>query len=904
MANIPLLSFNAGELSPLIDARSDTKKYSSGCRTMRNMIPRIYGCAERRPGTKYIASSKNSSEVAKIISFQYSDTIAYQMEVGPEYIRFYYNGAQLVGSTATPVDWTDATVYKIGEFVTHSGTAYRCLVAHTSEDDGDHDDPAANFTDWVVADLNGGYPICETPTPYQESDLFELQFHQSADVVWITHNEYAPRKLTRTTAYTFDLAITDITNGPFLKRNDLAYDNDITLTPSATLKSFANFAASANSGVAAESGASGTASGTVANTNDGDTVTYRKRAAHNTSREFSQYYTAVSHFTITITFDVTVTRLDEIKYWLGWYNNGTATRTVAVSIKQGAVWTEIGISTHNKVNIVGPWTDVTHIKIALYNKTFWVHQNAYADCLLYEFEAWGTQNPLLTYKEITLTASAAVFDPSHIASPGALFKLTQPRATFKTSGSRATAGVISAPIDVKGAFHWNSHGQWSGTIELQRNENNEGWETYRTFLSANDRNVNSQAFFEESDNVQYRVNVTARAEGTIRSDITVDESIQSGICRITGYYSPTQVTAEIIVDFASTDATLRWSEGAWSAYRGYPAAFTFFEERAIYGGSIYQPQTIWLSESGDFENFEEGTKDSDSFWRTLSSDRRNGIRWMSSLDDLVIGTRGDTWRVRATAPDKEITPTNFSAKPQTSHGSAKIQPIQIGNVILFVDFVGRKIREMTFNDLKQKYVSPDLTALAEHITLTGITCMAHQKNPDDIIWCVLDDGSLLSMTYERDQDVVAWAKHIIGGTSVVVESVSVIPGTTEDEVWISVARTIDGSTTRTIEQLQPRVDVDLEDSWFVDSGLAFEGGSATIVAISQADPCVVEVSSWPVDGEGNDLADGDQIHLSGITGMDELEGNVYTVNNSNVAALTFEIQIFEQASASVSASPS
>lgn len=895
MVNIPLLSFNAGELSPLIDARSDTKKYSSGGRTMRNMIPRIYGCAERRPGTKYVASSKNSDEVAKVVSFQYSDTIAYQMEVGPEYIRFYYDGAQLVGSTATPTAWADATAYKMGGFVTHGGTVYRCLVAHTSEDDGDHDDPAANFTDWVVADLNGGYPICETPTPYQESDLFELQFHQSADVVWITHNEYAPRKLTRTTAYTFDLAVTDITNGPFLKRNDLANDDDITITPSATGDNFVNYAASANDGVAAESNASGAASGAVANTNDGDVTTFRKRRGHNTRRVVGNYYTATSYFTTTMTFDATVTRLDEVKYWIGWYSNGTTTKTVSVSIKQGGVWTVIGTSYHNKVSILGPWTDVTDVKISLHNTNNYVLENAYADCLLYELEAWGTQNILLTYKEITLKSSAAVFDPSHIATPGALFKLTQPRAVFKTSGSRAAVGIISAPIDVKGAFHWNSHGQWSGTIELQRNENNEGWETYRTFLSANDRNVNSEAFDEESDNVQYRVNVTAWTEGTIRSDITVDDSTQSGICRIIGYTSPTQVTAEVIVDFASTNATLRWSEGAWSAYRGYPAAFTFFEERAIYGGSIYQPQTIWLSESGDFEDFEEGTKDSDSFWRTLSSDRRNGIRWMSSLDDLVIGTRGDTWRVRSTAPDKEITPTNFSAQPQTSHGSAKIQPIQIGNVILFVDFVGRKIREMTFNDLKQKYVSPDLTALAEHITLTGITCMAHQKNPDDIIWCVLDDGSLLSMTYERDQDVVAWAKHIIGGASVVVESVSVIPGTTEDEVWISVARTIDGDPARTIEQLQPRVDVDLEDSWFVDSGLAFEGGSAGIADITQADPCVITAV-------GHGFSDGDQVHLSGITGMDELEGNVYTV--ANATDDTFEIQIFEQASSSVSASPS
>jgi len=110
-----------------------------------------------------------------------------------------------------------------------------------------------------------------------------------------------------------------------------------------------------------------------------------------------------------------------------------------------------------------------------------------------------------------------------------------------------------------------------------------------------------------------------------------------------------------------------------------------------------------------------------------------------------------------------------------------------------VDYVGRKIREMTFSDEKQKFVAPDLAALAEHITLTGITSMAYQRSPDNILWCTLDNGRLLSMSYERDQNVVAWAHHILGGTNATVESVATIPGTDEDEVWLSVRRGLAGS---------------------------------------------------------------------------------------------------------------
>lgn len=58
MQNIPLISFSAGELSPKIDARSDMEKYQSGCRHLDNMIPRIYGPVERRPGLKFIFSTE------------------------------------------------------------------------------------------------------------------------------------------------------------------------------------------------------------------------------------------------------------------------------------------------------------------------------------------------------------------------------------------------------------------------------------------------------------------------------------------------------------------------------------------------------------------------------------------------------------------------------------------------------------------------------------------------------------------------------------------------------------------------------------------------------------------------------------------------------------------------------
>lgn len=255
-------------------------------------------------------------------------------------------------------------------------------------------------------------------------------------------------------------------------------------------------------------------------------------------------------------------------------------------------------------------------------------------------------------------------------------------------------------------------------------------------------------------------------------------------------------------------------------------------------------QKVWFSETGDYENFEEGINDADSF--SLSIATTNEIRWVESLDALLIGTSGDEWIIQSNKLDTPITPTSFTVRQQTSYGNRNIQPVKVNEQILFVDFVGRKVRELTYSEAVQKFVAPDLTALAEHITSSGIVCMAHQRNPDSILWCVLDDGSLVSMTYEREQNVVAWADHPIDDK---IQSVCVIPEDDEDEIWLSIFRTIAGETVTYesatvtyesetvtlvdyviyIEKMMPRIfGTELKNAFFVDSGITATNTPASV----------------------------------------------------------------------------
>lgn len=232
--------------------------------------------------------------------------------------------------------------------------------------------------------------------------------------------------------------------------------------------------------------------------------------------------------------------------------------------------------------------------------------------------------------------------------------------------------------------------------------------------------------------------------------------------------------------------------------------------------------TVWLSKTGDYENFSEGIKDDDSFSLTLPT--QNAICWSGSLEALLVGTSDDEFRIDSNKLGTSITPTNFKSQKQSEYGGSRIQPIKANASLMFVDAAGRKLREMTFTG--EKYDSPDVTVLAEHITRAGIIGFARQKNPDSIIWVWLGDGTLLSMTYEREQDVVSWAVHPIGGDGF-VQSVAVIPGEGEDVVYLSVARTINGAEVVYLEKMASRYVTAKEDSFFVDSGIVFTAETAT-----------------------------------------------------------------------------
>ena len=331
-------------------------------------------------------------------------------------------------------------------------------------------------------------------------------------------------------------------------------------------------------------------------------------------------------------------------------------------------------------------------------------------------------------------------------------------------------------------------------------------------------------------------------QGFLSTDVGRLVHIQDGHFKITSVTSTTVVVGIVIVDLGiSSSTTTDFALGAFSDTTGYPSCVTFFEQRLVFAGTTAQPQTIFFSRSADYENFDDKyhatVADDDAIVYTIASNQVNAIRFLTATRTLIIGTAGGEFAADGGGTGEAITPTNILINKQSNHGAANVDGISLGNATLFLQRAKRKIRELAYNFDVDGYVAPDLTILAEHITESGITQMAYQEEPNSIVWCVRTDGQLLGFTYQREQQVTAWHRHIFGGSfgsgNAVCESVEVLPtDDSEYQVWVIIKRTINGVTKRYVEYLH-KFDFDETDDTsfnYLDSQLAYDGSATTTIS--------------------------------------------------------------------------
>jgi len=753
-------NFTAGQISPRLFGRVDLNKYGNAAEELTNLVVMPHGGVARRPGTKYVNEVKTSSEKVRLLPFNFGTTQAYCIEAGDTYFRFFKDQGTILEANKTISGITEANpgvvtanshgftngdvvfISSVGGMTEVNNTFFKVANKTTNTFElQDIDGSNVNTSGFTTYDSGAGAGTVarqfELATTYATADLFQLQYAQTADVMYIAHPSYPPRKLSRTghTSWTIeDVALTD---GPYLDDNITA----TTLTPSAVTGSSITIAASATTGI----------------------------------------------------------------------NGGS-----------GFVQQDVG----------------RLIRIG--------HQAA----------EWAAST------------------------------------SYSVGNVRRNSGNVYECVK-------------AGTSESSGGPSGEG------------------------ENI---------VDNSVTWKFLDDGGVVYGNATITDINSTTNVDASVNKNFGGTSAETDWRLGAFSGQTGYPSAVAFFEQRLFFAGTTEQPQTIFGSRSGDFENFTPSNLDTGAITNTIATDEVNSIRWLSAGQVLAVGTAGGEFTLSSTTEQDAVTPTNVRVVRQGTRGVHTTRPIRIDNNVLFIQFHQRKLRELSFDFASDSFVSPDLTILAENVSKTGFVEMTFQQEPDSVVWVVRDDGRLAGLTYLRDQEVVAWHEHVFGGNNsksfnsassvgsnqitisthgyatgdavtydavggevvggltdgteyfvvvvdgntiklaetkaqaligatitladassastqqlrqdAVCESATVIPGTNEDELWLSIKRTINGTTRRYVEVMSTKFDTsrgsDKVTSIFADSALIYD--STATATLSGLDHLTGETATILGDG--------------------------------------------------------
>ena len=732
-------SFNAGELSPRLDGRVDLGKYAAGCKSLENFIPMIQGPARRRSGTRYVNEVKTSADRTWLVRFEFSETQAYILEFGNQYIRFYTNHGQVLSG----------------------GSTYEIATPYTAAD---------------LANANG---------------TLRLRYVQSGDVIYIVHPSYAPQKLSRFGPTTWTLAAVDFEGGPFL---DIDPDETTTVFASAatgtvTIKASANIFAATDVGtrllIEAKDG--------------GDIIPWESQKD----------------------FGVNVNPLNQRRRSDGKIYICATNATPAAG---QAVYTGSTRPTHTEGTFRDGSGTITGTSLDGNIGVDWTYESL--DYGIVRITGFTSATEVTAVVELTLpfnvvyTPAGSAQNITSIASNGA----SEVRVTL--AGHGYTSGnTIKVSLNADYDYTYNddsvSCGGTGGTLNGSTNLNTAG--TYTIYvIDANTFDVVGLAF-PTSKTVNY----------------TYQDDLGSGCEAIadtaTGTYDAfTTGTVQLLASGVASNVTPRWAFSRWSSVRGYPSQVAFFRERLVFATE----QTIDMSVAADFENFSDrntsGEVSSDmAIAIEVSSDTVNTIEWLSPSDGLLIGTAGGEFVAGEVTTDEPLGPGNVKITQQSLFGSKSVMPAQIGEVVLFVQRSGKKLRELQYEFSNNGYKSSDLTVLADHITNGGLIDVAYQQEPHSILWAVRTDGLLLGFTYNREQDVLGWHRHPIGGNAI-VECIEHIPNpnATQDDLWMIVRRTINGQTKRYIEYLETDFTEDnvLNDAFFVDSGLSYNGAATTTLS--------------------------------------------------------------------------
>jgi hypothetical protein len=808
--HIHIPSFNAGELSPLLGSRFGVEKVQSGCRRLRNFIIHTHGPAFRRPGMEYMGPSMGDGAPSRLMGFNFSTTTGFILEFHPSGLQVWDGkGPVTLKSPVSlePYSAQDCAELQIAQvndvcYIAHPNHPPRKLVRNPEDE-------------WVISDVEWKWPplgdehvregntasgsitelfsvrtqtwpefvvakgttvnfkIIDTPALNVLKKKATLEFWDSPNSKWVI-------------ARTLKWQGTAMTV-PAIKRGVRTRYRMIYLTPDILLggaKLEASWSEEEKDKVTLDLGVAQPEINSFVSVPKGD------------------WQATVRMPDVDIPTNARIHLQKKVKD--RWANYGKP-----IPLRRGETSLVTGEKLEAPEDRRFNWDG-----FAVPGGTATIDQVIYpsSDDTTIMLDNKGGE-------DVKMTASAPLFKATHEGSFWQLTHFASQSKVAYTGGGRTIAAKVTNAILVQGKWEVHTYGSWTTTVTLERAASKEAteWETVNSWTSRNDRNVIANG--EETQPMFMRLKIeagTANQPDTPENSphrprwelITVEGKIH-GLVKITKVNGPfdekgrsetAQVTVIRSVHSAGEGSeTAMWTEGAWSKENGYPRTVAFHGQRLWFGGTKKEPLRLWGSVVNDYEDFTRSSLSDAGVSFTPAAQQQNALQWMASHGtELILGSTGDEWTVGGGVEGGPIAPTSVMVQRRSAYGSSHLQALMLGEVIVFVQRGGQKLRQVAPRASGIVWSAADLTVLAEHIARAGVKQLAIMNFPASILWAVTNDGKLLGMTFEQEQNVFGWHVHDTDGR---VESVAVVYGMESDEVWLEVER----NGKRGIERLDPRV---------------------------------------------------------------------------------------------------
>ncbi len=822
-------SFAGGELAPALWARVDLAKYAVGARTLRNMIVHPHGGVSNRPGTEFIARVKSAKRKVRLIPFQFSTAQAYVLEFGDRYIRFYTNDGQIIDPTGIAPAWSStASYYLEGSIVSYNGQNWIAIQDILTEVNlwppGTYKtSPWATYTDPV--------PI-EIASPWTLEELDSIKYTQSADILYICHPNHCPYTLSRITHTIWLLNEFLYINGPVLPEN---LNPEITvkvtgycqlLRPDADIEvgtwAYTPLFSRINEVIPDD--------GTQVNCTGTSTMKVRLSSARVPYNKNKKGHILRIRLAATTESDGTLVLYSAgnsktVASWNIRVTTKLTTRAFYITPEQVSLihtYNSGGIDYYGELQV---WVTLTDGNVS------WIEMQvpyavgatntAVTDYPLFE----GDSVVLEAYGTSTLFESGhkgAIWGIRHVGLSSSHYILTPERGVWQSS---------AIPVIGEWQVILESTNRDQSALYMEKSvDDGRTWYKVRTWPATTSTATIVVTGIEDSFCYIRFVREEDPTAGDIAAfTVTINGTLRWAFAKIN---VPNGNTAEatLLTDFDRPGIKfITWAEGAWSDKQGWPSCVEFFEDRLCFANTKSQPQTIWMSKTSDYNNFGVSIplQDDDAVTSTISSRTINAIQSLVNLNELLAFTSNCEWAI-SSGGNGPVTPTNIQPRAQSYAGSSLVDPVMAGQALLYVQRQGATVREFLYNYDTAGFLGNDVSVLSKHLLLRHtIIDMAYQQEPYSIVWMVRDDGIVLGFTYMREHEVFAWHWHDTQGK---FESICVIPGLQQDEVWVEVYRIINGVDQRFIERFKRREDANIYDAFYVDCGLSYSGPQVDTLA--------------------------------------------------------------------------